>query len=314
MTRAGGHGRVLQGWRADWVEPVPVVGMPRRPQRLRRSFLLERAVTAASVRLSARGTWSLFVNDHRVDAAALSPEPEGDGRLAWHRFDVTGRLRRGENVLGLIVGSSWETGRPDAAAEREPLAVLLELDVEFEDGDHLTVVSDERFRAKPGAIVSSADAPGEVQDHRLREAGWKLPGYDDADWTPVRRSIDQGLDALVYRAAETTRIVAEVPAVAVSEPGPGIVRADLGRSLRGRARIAFTETAGTRVDVEYIGEDGEPAGRDAFVAAGTSDEVFDPGFAFHVFRALRITGLRHPDAARFAALEFGTSPDTVRET
>ncbi len=291
-------------WRAVWVEAVPTADAPRRPQRLRRSVVLPKDVTSAVVRVSARGSWSLFVNDDRVDAAALSPEPRNDGLVAWHRFDVTSRLRAGENVLGLIVGSAWETGRAVDGSERPPLALLLELDVELPGGDHLLVGSDGEFRSKPGAIVSSADAPGEVQDHRLREAGWKLPGYDDSAWTPVRVSADQGLERLAFEQAETTRIEAEVEAASVRETSAGILRVEFPRRVRGRGKAAFAEAAGTRVTVEYRLADSSTGPADAFIAAGSPHELFEPGFAFHEFDHLLVSGLRNPGSAHFTALEF----------
>ncbi|WP_201386106.1 alpha-L-rhamnosidase N-terminal domain-containing protein [Ktedonobacter sp. SOSP1-52] len=48
------------------------------------------------------------------------------------------------------------------------------------------MVSDERWRATTGPILSSDLKAGEVYDARMEILGWDQPGFDESRWRGVR--------------------------------------------------------------------------------------------------------------------------------
>ncbi|GAA2245402.1 hypothetical protein GCM10009851_33370 [Herbiconiux moechotypicola] len=314
-----------EGWLGRWIEPVPVPEGSRRPQRLRVPFVLpdgdgdgdSPTIVSARARVAARGDVALFINDRRLDAEGPSTGPAGEPIA--REYDAISTLVAGENVVGLILGESWGATTPVPGVrpfpgETPPLAVLFDLVVELSDGSEVVVVSDESFRCTTGAIIYSEPGRGERQEHALRDAGWKEAGFDDARWTPPRIAADQSLDAIVRpdeaETQEAVRVVGESAARTQQSWGPGgQVLVDFGRRLVGRLRVRFTLPAGSEVTLEHLPahpEEGEPTviGTDVFVSAGTVDEVFEPGYALHDFRYVRVTGLPAPDAAAFSVLEL----------
>ncbi|MDO9395276.1 MAG: family 78 glycoside hydrolase catalytic domain [Herbiconiux sp.] len=309
-----------------WIEPVPEPESSRRPQRLRRLVVLPRAVASARVRIASRGDCALFVNDHRLDGEG--PSLSAAGEPVRREYEAAPYLVPGENVVAVILGESWGSatpvpGRRPFAHPSPPLAVVLDLELVDDRGVRTLIGSDETFRATTGAIIYSEPGRGERQEHALRDPGWKLPGFDDSGWRPARRSTDadRGVldapadaDAGTARpdAASAVRVVGEVPAVSV-EPLGDAVLVDFGRRLVGRVRVGFTAPSGTEVTLEHLTEHPDargrgPVGVDVFVSAGDVHEVFEPGYAFHDFRWVRVSGLPHAETARFTVLELSLPP------
>ena len=67
--------------------------------------------------------------------------------------------------------------------------LLCELHLEYVDGAHEVVASDEHWRATTGPIRYSDLLHGEYYDARRELDGWTDPGYDDGDWGPYARKI-----------------------------------------------------------------------------------------------------------------------------
>lgn len=327
------EGGRVPGWRGAWIEPVPVPELSRRPQRLRRTVVLQHPAVSARVRIASRGDAALFVNDVRLDGEGPSLGPGGEP--VARDYDAAPHLRAGENIVAVILGESWGIATPEPgvrpfAGATPPLAVLLDLEIVDARGATITLGSDDVFRATTGAIIYSEPGRGERQHHALRDPGWKLPGFDDAEWTAARLSADQGAppadtadtsgtsdtSGATGRAAPTSvRVVGEVPAVSITGSGDGTALVDFGRRLVGRVRVGFSAPAGTEVTVEHWphlppASPGDPilVGTDVFVSAGDAEEVFEPGYAFHDFRFVRVTGLPEPARARFTVLELSIPP------
>lgn len=278
---------------------------------MRRDFEVPGEPAEATISVTARGVYALFVNDVRIDSAALSPRPRSDDRVGFQTFDVAAHLHRGANVIGLILGAGWNGETPPA------LALLLELQLTDTAGRQLTISSDTAFRCTTGAIIFSRPSVGERQEHVLREAGWKLPRFDDGAWHDVRVSADQGSGESLERADERAEVVGVVAAVRILHTNRGDDVVDFGRVVVGRVVVTFTAPTGTEVRLDHIVElddRGEISaehlsGTDVFVSAGTIDEVFEPGFSVHTFRYIRVSGLAPLLASAFSAWEISLGSD-----
>ncbi len=286
----------------------------RRPSPyLRTTFDLDRPWRRARVYATARGLYDLRLNGGPVSDARLAPGwTDYHQRIQYQTFDVTSLLRPGRNALGAVLGTGWYSGyvgfdprwRSFRYGYRPSL--LLRLEVWFEDGEVLTVVSDDDWTSSTGSILFGDLLLGEAHDARLEPRGWDEPGFDDALWEPAEVE-DSARATLVAQMTPPIRVTEELPALALTEPTPGTYLFDVGQNMVGWARLTTSGPAGTVVTLRFgetIDEDGtlytenlrSAKQTDVFVLAGEGLETFEPRFTFHGFRYVEVAGLAQPPA------------------
>ena len=200
-------------WIATWIEPLQERARPEPhvtasenlgivspgttdysrlnpSQYLRKIFGTRGPVRQARIYATAHGVYRLEINGARVGGQELAPEVTAyDRYLQYQTYDVTGLIREGGNVLGAILGDGWYCGRiglpGDSCQYGDRLALLLQLEIDYEDGSREWVLSDGRFRSSMGPLVYSDLFIGERYDARLEFGGWCQPEYDDRAWNEV---------------------------------------------------------------------------------------------------------------------------------
>lgn len=203
-------------WQASWIEPgwdEDATASQPCPY-LRTAFHLDGSVARARVYVTARGLYELSLNGSRVGDAFFTPGYTSyRHRLQYQTYDVTALLRADENVVGVILGDGWYRGNISALFLRhvygDRLALLLQLHIRYADGRERLVLSDERWQATTGPILSSDLKDGEVYDARLDMPGWDAPGFDAGGWRGVS-VVDHRKDHLVAPAGPPVRAVAEI--------------------------------------------------------------------------------------------------------
>ena len=186
---------VTPPWDDEAGDPAPL---------LRREFDVIGTVRSAALRATALGVHELLLNGRPVGSDVLAPGwTSYRHRLLYQTFDVTGSLRVGRNALGAMLGDGWYRGRlgfhgglTNIYGAR--LALLAQLEIEYDDGSTEIVVTDERWRASTGPILSSGLYDGETYDARLEQPGWADEGFDDRSWPSVR-VLEYDLDVLRSR-------------------------------------------------------------------------------------------------------------------
>ncbi|HWG86012.1 MAG TPA: alpha-L-rhamnosidase N-terminal domain-containing protein, partial [Deinococcales bacterium] len=142
---AGADGR-SGGWRPaaevgrygdrEWGS-LRLAGTPAPAPYLRRSFHLDRAPQRATAYATALGIYELRVNGEPVSDDLAPGWTDYGKRLQYQAYDVAPHLRRGENVLGLVLADGWYAGHV-ACVGREvhggyPLHARLQLQLERPD-------------------------------------------------------------------------------------------------------------------------------------------------------------------------------------
>ncbi|MCA9985209.1 MAG: family 78 glycoside hydrolase catalytic domain, partial [Anaerolineales bacterium] len=339
-------------WQAEWIEPVqeptseePMIPMfqnmstispePNRdysllkpPQFLRKTFAAAGPIQQARIYATAHGVYQLSLNGARVGDQELAPEPTAyDKYLQYQTYDVTDLVQAGDNVLGAALGDGWYIGRiglPGANNQYgDRLALLLQLEIEYEDGSSQIIVSDDSFKSSTGPLVYSDLFIGERYDARLEMAGWDAPGFDDAGWQQATVA-DYGYDTLVAHYGEPMRIVEEIPARTILGTPAGDTVVDLGQNISGKLRMRVAGPAGTEIRLDFsetLDGDGnfvhQIRGRnkdqqDFYVTSGNGQETYVGWFTTHGFRYVRLIG--YPGTPRpedFTGLAIASDlPDT----
>lgn len=319
MTETGGLPAPHE-WSGKWIEPAEPAGGPavRRPAyHLAGEFELPGPVASATLHASAHGIYEAFVNGTRVGDVELTPGFTAyRKRLQGRSFDVTDLVTAGTNAVGALLSDGWWRGQHGITRRTDSYgpttAFLAEVHVTLADGTGLVVGTDAAWRSTPSHVLAADLVAGEVHDLRLRVEGWCEPGTDRSRWDRVTVAGDP-YDPLCPTIGPPVRRIEELPAVGVTELGPGRHVVDFGQNSNGWIRLADLGPAGTTLTITY-GEtldragdvtqdnvkdspltprrdDAVPFQTDVVTSAGDGS-AFEPRHSTKGFRYVRIDG--HP--------------------
>ncbi len=297
---------------------------------LRKAFLLESQVKRAMVYVSALGLYELYINGKKVGDHLLAPEwTDYTKRVQYQTYDVTDMMKQGENTMGAILGDGWYIGTfgqwgDDARRGKNYGSLdrkfLLQLEIQTEDGESTTMVSDGSWKGFSDGPIRFADMfLGETIDARKIVHEWVSPGFDDSGWEEVDVFQDPGIE-LVAQMHEPIRVIDTLKPVSITEPDSGVYIVDLGQNIAGWCRLVINEPAGTKIILRH-GERLDEEGRlytqnlrrakqeDIFITSGASYDLFEPRFTNHGFQFVEITGVsKKPDLSMLSGIAISSDP------
>lgn len=286
----------------DWQEDT---NQPQPAPMLRREFELRTGIKSARLYMTSLGLYEAEINGHVVGDHVFSPGwTVYDQHLRYQSFDATGMLQEGSNVIGAILGDGWFRGRLGFGGGQrniygKQLALLAQLEVQYEDGSSDCIATDEAhaWRATTGPIVRSDIYDGESYDARLEHPGWSLPGFDDSKWEGVRR-LEWNLNALETPLGPPVRRIETIAPVSIIQSPSGKTILDFGQNLVGRLSIQVQGPAGHTITLRHaeVLEHGELGTRplrhaeatDRYTLRGGEIETWEPRFTFHGFRYVEV--------------------------
>lgn len=314
------HG--LTGWSAplriegalfaldDWLaQPISPFGNAGQEQAgpvplLRRAFRLAGKVTSARLFVSALGVHECRINGQPISRDLFDPGWTSYGaRLLYASHDVTGLLTQGENVLSAAVADGWWRGNltwlPRRAVYGDTTALIAQLEVTYADGGGEVIATDQNWRGGEGALREADFYNGCTLELSHDDTAWRLPGFDDSDWSPVvTLPMPAGLE---QRTMPPVCEVMRFPVRPIAgEPGQWTI--DCGQNLTGYLRLSVRAEGPARIVVRHA-EVLEPDGSLHLAALrtaratdeyrlGEGEHVLAPSFTWHGFRyaEIRIEG------------------------
>ncbi|MFD7024783.1 family 78 glycoside hydrolase catalytic domain [Promicromonospora sukumoe] len=283
-------------------EPAPL---------LRKEIEVGAGLASATLYLAAGGYAAVSVNGRPADDSVLAPGfSDYDDTVQYTATDVTRRLRRGRNALGIELGRGFYgmTGgnvwRWEAPPWHDEPVVRAVLRLEYAGGRVERVVTDGTWRLHAGPTVFDDLYGGERFDARRVLPGWDTIGFDDAGWAPV--TVAPGpRGVLVNQRQQPIEVTESLAAVEVTEPEPGVYVVWFPRVIAGWVRYTVTGPAGATVRAAH-GEKLTASGRvnlsnnggfqagfqtDRFTLAGTGrPETWEPRFSYKGFQYIEVTG------------------------
>jgi alpha-L-rhamnosidase len=266
------------------------------------------------VRATARGLYELYINGQRVGRDELTPGwTDYKKRIYYQTYDVTPMLKKGDNVIGAILGDGWHSGYFSYQGKRnlygaDP-SLLVQLDIEYENGKKQTIVSDGSWKCAYGPIREGDLLMGSAYDSRISIDGWDNVGFDDAKWSSAE-VMEATKAAIEPHPGDPVRRHEEIRAVGVKEISPGVYIFDLGQNIVGWPRLIVRDAnAGAKITLrhsEMLNPDGSlytialrgARALDTFWPKGGGEETFEPKFTFHGFRYVEVAGLSSPPDAK----------------
>lgn len=298
-------------WEGQWIgRPRDSAERADAPDRsvtyLRKAFSLPKGIAKARLYASAFGVYRMSINGRAVSEDVLAPGfTDFHKRVLFQTYDVTGLLRKGDNVIAAVVAGGWCTagaGGRAGACGLEPPRVMAQLEVTLADGRLQVVVSDETWRAHEGPTVTAHLYDGETYDARRAMPGWDTARFPGEGWVAARQYDKEIERDLVADPGPRTRVSENLRPIKVTRPRPGAYVFDLGQNVTGWARLAVNAPAGTTVTLRYaealapdgtltVGALGGAKAMDRYITRGSGAETWEPGFSVRGFRYVEVTGL-----------------------
>ena len=302
----------------------------------RKQFTATKPIKHALLYISGLGYYEAHINGRKVGDHVLDPAlTTYSKRVFYSTYDVTNLLSEGQNTLGVMLGNGWYNPLPmhmwGWLNLREHLTIgrprlIAQLNIEYTDGTHQSVVTDESWKVADGPILRNNIYLGEVYDARGEKQGWDKPDFDDHDWRRAKPACEP-VGTLQAQPQPPIKVTATFKPVNLTEPKPGVYIIDMGQNFAGWVKFRVKGPAGTKVKLRYgelLYPDGtlnvmtsvcgqvkpEPneavpqakpgyAGpgapilgdqTDTYILNGEGEEVYTPHFTFHGFRYVEITG------------------------
>ncbi|MCL2361367.1 MAG: glycoside hydrolase family 78 protein [Defluviitaleaceae bacterium] len=277
---------------------------------LRKEFFIETVPAKAEVLICGLGFYELYINGKRINKLLAPYIANPDDILYYDKYDIREYLRKGENVIGIVLGNgilnafsgkAWEF---DIARFRAAPKVALKL-----EADDFSFESGEDFKVSSSPIFFDEYRCGEHYDARLEQPGWNLPGFDDSNWaTAIPATMPYGEPKLCM--ADPIVITQELKPAKISKLEDGYIY-DFGINMAGVCKLRINGRPGQQVNLCH-GEhlvDGKldmkslayftPEGyfqKDIYICKGSGQEEYTPRFTFHGFQYVWVTGITDEQA------------------
>lgn len=293
-------------WKALWIEPQQDT-FPNGPAiYIRKDFNLSKNIARARVYTTAHGIYELHLNGKKVTEDLFTPGwTSYQHRLQYQTYDITGLVKRGQNVIGAIVGEGWYKGylgfQNQWGFYGNKVAFFGQILVEYTDGTKEIVVTDNTWKASSdGPIIMNSLYNGETYDARKELSGWDQPGFNDGDWEHVVEA-KYGIDNLIASESVPVRKIQELEPVKIWRTPRGTIVADMGQNMVGWVRLMAEGPEGTTIKLrhaEVLDKNGEfytenlryAKATTSYTLKGKGIETYEPRFTFMGFRYVAIEG------------------------
>ena len=278
--------------------------LPQPAAYLRRNFALSKNLQSARLYVTALGSYRVFLNGKRVGKDVLTPDfTDYRKRVLYQVYDVTKLLVSGSNVIGALLGDGWYGSGLTWVGMHffsPPDRFVAQLELNYADGSHDTVVTDQSWKTAPSPILRSDIYGGESYDARLEQTGLEHADFDDSKWTSALVG-DPPAIAVSSQITAPAGVVATVTPKSVTPVANGAYIFDMGQNMVGWATLKAKGVAGTKIRLrfaEILNPDGtiytanlrNADATDVYILRGGDEETFSPHFTFHGFRYVEVTG------------------------
>lgn len=272
-------------------------------------FLVKKPIRSAILSFSALGLVEPWLNGNRIGEDWFTPGWSDYRKRAYLcRYNLTGKLRKGENCLGFILGNGWAGddfgpfGHAQVLAEKRALVAWLE--ISYADGTHEVFATDTSWEARTGPITRQSIYHGETYDARLELKDWAGAGGRSSrrGWKRAAPSQAPKIE-LSEKKCPPVRITERLKPKKLWRGPDNEWLVDFGQNLVGVLSLRISKSSrGQRVTFQFaemLREDGRlyrenlrhAEATNHYFCGGVDGECFTPRFTFHGFRYASITGL-----------------------
>jgi alpha-L-rhamnosidase len=261
---------------------------------LRKEFEAKEEVQRARAYVCGLGLYEMHLNGKKIGDRVLDPAQTDYKKIAlYSTYDITSQIKR-KNAIGVLLGNGRHIKNYGYGHPR----LILQIMIDYKNGNKETIVSDETWKVSYGALNKDGLYFGERYDARLERPGWDEPGFDDSKWHSA--AVVRG-PMLYSQMIQPIRVTKRLKAKRLYSPSPGIYIYDFGQNFAGWARLSVAGPRGTEVRLrhaELIHEDGtlntapnqNAEATDVYILKGDGLEAYEPRFTYHGFRYVEVSG------------------------
>ncbi len=311
-------------WKASWIgapwqgeEPIPdpvrnesrqmvLKELPPPAPMLRKEFNVNKEVAEARAFVTGLGYFEFYVNGNKVSDDVLVPNQTNYGkrpglekagipladnfreyRVMYLSYDITDLLRKGENVMGAIVGNGFYNAPINWTQSYGTPRFLGQVYITYTDGTEDVILSDESWKVSESPITMDLIYQGEHYDARMEQPGWNAPGFDDSSWeNAVLRKKPEGI--MKAHMSPADKVMERLKPVSVIKNADGRYYVDFGEEISGWIRISNVKgDSGRVIDFDYICE--SPVGDNTYTMKGGEPETYAARFTWFVFRQVVVS-------------------------
>jgi hypothetical protein len=271
---------------------------------LRKQFTAKKP-TKATLFISGLGQFEAVLNGQKIGNHFLDPGwTKYDKQAQYVVFDVTSQVKSGANALGVMLGNGFYYVPPVKERYRKLKSafgypkLICRLALDYADGSHQDVVSDNSWRTTAGPVTFSSIYGGEDYNAGLEQAGWATATFQDKSWRPVV-PVD-GPAELVAQAQEPLQVFDTFKAQTTTQAQPGKWVYDFGQNASGIIEIQVKGQRGDTVRItpaELLGADKTVSQKNTgrgfyftYVLKGSGIETWRPRFTYYGFRYAQVEG------------------------
>jgi alpha-L-rhamnosidase len=269
---------------------------------LRKQFTAKKP-TKATLFISGLGQFEAVLNGQKIGNHFLDPGwTKYDKQAQYVTFDVTSLVKSGPNALGVLLGNGFyyvpavkERYRKLKSAFGYP-KLICRLALDYADGSHQDVVSDNSWRTTAGPVTFSSIYGGEDYNAGLEQADWATATFQDKSWRPVV-AVD-GPAELIAQEQEPLQVFDTFKAQSTTQPQPGKWMYDFGQNASGIIEIQVKGQRGDTVRItpaELLGADKTVTQKNTgrgfyftYVLKGGGIETWRPRFTYYGFRYAQV--------------------------
>ncbi|MFC3198863.1 family 78 glycoside hydrolase catalytic domain [Parapedobacter deserti] len=279
---------------------------------LRKTVQLSKKPGKAMLFIASIGYHELYVNGERIGNDVLAPAvTDHTKRARYAAYDIAGKLRKGDNVIGIWLGTSWSIFPPYILHEDRPLTPIVAAQAAIygerfpADGDEpmTMVVTDASWKTRPSPnrLLGKWDfrnMGGELWDARKEDPEWSTPACDESDWKaateyPVKLKMSA-------QAVAGNRLFEAIRPVSIEARPDGSYRVDMGVNFAGWTEIDVKGRKGDTIRFFYSEREQDDMTfnlHSAYVIGSSGEGTFRNRFNYSSGRWVTIRGLKEAPTA-----------------
>lgn len=241
-------------WKARWITSPDEI--TDASPLFRKSFPVKKKIKNAVAYVTAAGFYELYLNGSKVGDHVLDPGiTDYRKTVLYSTYDVASLLKKGENVVGAMVGNgAWNlrktTGRWSwhGSAPLGKPALWVQLMITYTDGSEETIVTDNTWKTTSGPITFNNLYGGEDYDARKEIPNWNTTRMNDSAWEFAVLS-EEPKGALKSQMMPAIKVTETLKPIKQINPEPGVYLFDLGQNIAGWWKIEVKGSPGQTVRV-----------------------------------------------------------------
>jgi alpha-L-rhamnosidase len=273
----------------------------------RKQFQSAANLKRASIYIVGLGLYELYINGNKIGDRVITPAPTDYRKsVLYNTYDVTKDIKAGNNVIAAVLGNGrFFTMRQNYKTQKHNTfgypKMLLQLEIEYTNGDKKIVVSDETWKLNvDGPIRTNNEYDGEEYDATKELKGWNTISFSDANWLQPE-IVEAPSGKLMAQLSEPIKVMRTIKPVVIKKINAGKFVIDMGQNFSGWMKMKVQGNRGEKVTLRFA-ESLQPNGElytanlrdakvtDIYTLKGGGIESWHPTFVYHGFRYVEVTG------------------------